>query len=213
MSPDHPQDFGPGHFADWPATVATERVERAIQFVQDEYRKHPDLDTIPKSGNPDFDRDIMLTAESMTNHLVAGQIDLSVLDRHDETDMLIVLYQLLAKEETPNHFACAIIDDLDPGRPDQILSIGITNIFTMAKHHDWMGLCLLLQNVRDHHIQAFQSTSVHADPSAMIAIPDTMMPPHVPTALPAGISLLREITTWHGASSFHWYPDLTAPTG
>ena len=134
--PGREPDFGPGHFAGWPATVSVERLERAIKFVQESARDNPPLTSLPKSGNPDFDRDIFMTAQSMLSPRLANRIDLSVLDQFQEEDMLIALTGLLSQAETLDHFACAIINDQNPSRPDLPLTIEIRHVFTMAKHPD-----------------------------------------------------------------------------
>ena len=203
------QDFGPEHFAGWPATVPTERLERAIQYVRDQAQLHPDMEDLPVSGDENLDMDMLLTAQSMTNFHNAAEVDLTPLDRASGHQFLEVLREILQDRETEHGFACAVISHMGAGQPQQPATIEIRHIFTLARHPDWMGLSLALPDLRDHHVHAWESRRHPASPRAMIAVPDIMMPEQAPPSSPAprgGLRVLAEVAAWHGAASFHWFP-------
>ena len=48
---------------------------------------------------------------------------------------------------------------------------------------------------------------LQGSPAAMMAVPESMLPAQMapsPDTPRRGITLLEEITRWHGARSFHW---------
>ena len=202
------RDFGPEHFAGWPATVPTERLERAIQYVQDRTEVQPDMQKLPASGDNNLDMDIFLTTQSMNSAYQPTEVDLSALDEASDTQFLEVLRRILQDLETEHHFTCAIIDTGEhqfPPRP----TIVIQHIFKLARHPDWMGLSILLPYLRGHHVHTWESRKHPVSPRTMIAIPDVMMPGQVFQPLPApegGLQVLAGIAAWHGAASFHWFP-------
>ena len=203
------QSFGPDHFAGWPATVPTERLERAIQYVRDRMRIQPNMQDLPTSGDNNLDMDMFLTAHSMKNSYRPGEVDLTPLDAASDEDFLPALRQILEGLETEHHFACAIIDNIAADRFSTETTISITDIFTLAKHPDWMGLSTSLPNLRDHHVTSSESLKHPLSPSVMIGVPDVIRPEPILQPLTApqvGIQTLAEIAAWHGAASFKWLP-------
>ena len=210
-APNH-QDFGPEHFAGWPATVPAERLERAIQYVQDRIRDQPSLlnqGNLPTSGNDDLDMDMFLSAHSMLSPHQIANIDLSPLDAASDNEFPVVLLHLLERLESEHHFACAIINNISADQFSTNTTIAISDIFTLAKHPDWMGLSLSLPNLRGHHVHTWESRKHPVSPRAMIALPDIMMPgqtPQTPAVAEGGLKVLAQVAAWHGAASFQWFP-------
>lgn len=203
------RDFGPEHFAGWPATVPTERLERAIQYVQDRTKVQPNMQELPSSGDNNLNMDMFLTAQSMNSAYYPTEVDLTALDEASDTDWLEVLRKILQDLETEHHFACAIITATRNHEPGPAATIMIQHIFKLARHPDWMGLSILLPYLRGHHVHTWESGKHRVSPCTMIAVPDIMMPENVyqpPAAPEGGIQVLAGIAAWHGAASFHWFP-------
>ena len=206
---DRDHAFGPEHFAGWPATVPTERLERAIQYVRDLTDLDPDTDDLPVSGDSNLDMDMLLTAHSMTDSYNAAEIDLTPLDRASDQQFLAVLQEILQDHETEHHFACAIITHMNAHQPQPPTDIEINHAFTLARHPDWMGLSLALPHLLNRHVNTWESRRHPDSPRAMIAVPDIMMPKRAPRSQPAPrgeLRVLAEVAAWHGAASFHWFP-------
>ena len=203
------QILGPEHFAGWPATVSTERLERAIQYVRDRARSDPDMQELPTSGDTTLDMDMSLIAQSMISHQLITQVNLAQLDLVSDAQFVEVLREILQEQETEHHFASAIITHIKIHQSQPMETITIKHIFTLAKHPDWMGLSPILPNLQDHHVHTWESHRNPHSPRAMIAIPDIMMPKQVPESPPipqGGIQVLAEVAAWHGVASFHWFP-------
>ena len=203
------QTLDPEHFASWPATVSTERLERAIQYVRDRARFDPDMQELPTSGDTTLDMDIRLVGQSMISHELINQVNLALLDLVSDAEFMEVLRQMLQEKETEHHFASAIITHIKTPRLQPMETIAIKHIFTLAKHPDWMGLSPILPNLQEHHVHTWESHKNPHSPRAMIAVPDIMMPKQLPKSLPipqGGLQVLAEVAAWHGAASFHWFP-------
>ena len=206
------QDFGPEHFSSWPATVPTERLERALQYVKDAITARPELilqPHLPASGDPALDMDMFLTAESMRSPFHGAATDLTPLDAASDEDFIPALFQILLSLETEHHFACATISTASGHPHSKEDTITITGIFTLAKHPDWMGLCIALPTLQALHIHAAESTLTPGAPAAAFAIPDSMHPEDIPSPpVPphTGLQTLAEVAAWHGAASFNWLP-------
>ena len=202
------QDFGPEHFAGWPATVPTERLERAIQYVRDRTSIEPNIHDLPVSGDPNLDMDVFLTAHSMISPHHIANVDLTPLDTVSEINFMVVFWQILQDLETDHHFPCAIIDVVaDQHHPST--NRVFTDIFTLAKHPEWMGLSTSLPNIRNHHVTSLESREHPLSPSVMFAVPDVMMPKPIAQPLTApqgGLQTLADIAAWHGAASFNGFP-------
>ena len=203
-------DFGPEDFAGWPATVPTERLERAIQYVRDRISIDPNIHELPVSGDPNLDMDVFLTAHSMISPNHIANVDLTPLDTANEINFMVVLWQILLDLETEHHFPCAIIDVVaDQAHPSTTIAI-----FILAKHPDWMGLSTHLPSLRNHHVTSLESQKHPLSPSIMFAVPDVMMPKPIlqpPTAPEGGLRTLADIAAWHGADSFNWFPAAHQP--
>ena len=206
--------FGPADFAGWPNTVGAERLERAIKYVQEQMSP---FDLRPNSGDPGLDNDIFMTAHSMLSPYLGHQINFSVLDESTSDEWLFDLIAILRTFETSTHFACAfLVVEQDEAKPVDEATIGIRQVFSMAKDPDWMGLCVSLPTVKDLHVHAIQSSHDEQAPCAMIAVPSVMMDddtPPSPGTLEGEMATLESITRWHGAKTFHWTiaTDTTAP--
>ena len=179
------QNFGPEHFAGWPATVPAERLERAIQYVQERMRVQPDMQELPTSGDADLDMDMFLTAHSMLSPHHITQVDLTPLDDASDEDFLPALRHILEGLETEHHFACAIIDNIAADQFSTETTIAIRDIFTLAKHPDWMGISISLPNLQGHHVHTIESKQNPGNPAAMFAVPDIMMAQPTPGDTPS----------------------------
>ena len=184
------------------------------------YQRHHELTlllrqpNLPQSGDPDLDMDVFLTAQSMISARRTAGIDLSPLDAASDEALPMVLSQILQTLETEHHFTCAIIDDTGHSADGHEDTIAITEIFTLAKHPDWMGLSLSLHKLQGHHVRTHESQHHPGSPGVMIAVPDIMMsdqPDWGQTPPQAGFRILADIAAWHGASSFQWFPAAHQP--
>lgn len=204
---------GPEHFAGWPCTPPTERLEQAIAtsrvsnigVLQYYAGRDDDEGTVARS----LLRDMKMVSFTMMNSTLIERVDQNRLDNIGRSGDLAAFKDLLREHESDEIFCVGLVIDDSPDTDEQPWLIAFRRMFALSRDPDWMGLSPHLPHMKDLHVHAWESPAKPGCTGFSLGLPEKLIPAvgRVPAPVPEGEpQLLAEIAAWHGARSFRWIP-------
>ena len=209
---------GPEHFAGWPCTPPTERLEQAINLsrvsnlavVQYYASRDDDEGEVERS----LLRDLEMVLATQRNSTLAQRLDQERLEHIARSGDIAAFKDLLREHESDTDFCGGLVIDDSPDTDEDPWLIAFRHMFALSRDPHWMGLSPQLPHVKDLHVHVFESPTRPGRIGFFLGLPEKVMPVERrdPGPAPGGEpQLLAEIAAWHGARAFHWVPSTDNP--
>ena len=198
---------GPEHFAGWPGTLPTDKLEEIIKYSR--VKNLAVMRLYDRSRYDKVVRDMEMMGATMRNCNLVGRLPPDRLEDIGYSGDITAFEDLLREQESDTDFCGGLVIDDSPDTDEKPWLIAFRYLFALSRDPDWMGLSPQLPHMKDLHLHAFESLTRPGRTGFFLGLPEKLLPANRPAPGPVAEGeprLLAEIAAWHGARSFHWIP-------